>query len=419
MHGAFLSNTRSLGPMTGNTKLLAAVFEYQGNIDMRETSELQASTPLNAVLTPPLSLEVTFSTNVQRQKQESILTRLLNLFKSVRPGADLTTFQLPPQFNMPKSQLQVYGESVYCYSQDLLSNCVEGKTPTERFKAVVAWSISTTRPPIFAKAPYNPILGETHHVSCGNLNVFLEQVSHHPPATALYATNEAQKLELNWWQQPVPWFYGRSVEVTVQGKRELKLREFDETYEMNCPKLCIRFFPSPSAEWVGDVLIHCKQSGLKANISYKGKSLFGLKGSSTRITGKISSVQDLYELEGNWDQAITLKEIGSGKTNILYDANTVIQNLTSPIVQNSEGLAPTESAVVWSEVSESILKRDWNRAREAKRDVEEKQRSLQIKRFIAGRTWSPNHFVRREDGGEGWDYLHRPQPLSTAPIVVP
>jgi hypothetical protein len=84
--------------------------------------------------------------------------------------------QLPPQFNMPKSQLQVYGDSVVCSARDLLSKCVEGINPLERFKAVVAWSISTTRPVIFSKVPYNPILGETHHVSCGNLNVLLEQV---------------------------------------------------------------------------------------------------------------------------------------------------------------------------------------------------------------------------------------------------
>lgn len=40
----------------------------------------------------------------------------------------------------------------------------------------MAWSISTLRPMTFGVAPYNPILGETHHVSSGTLNVLLEQV---------------------------------------------------------------------------------------------------------------------------------------------------------------------------------------------------------------------------------------------------
>jgi oxysterol-binding protein-related protein 8 len=86
--------------------------------------------------------------------------------------------QLPPTFNMPKSQLQWYGECVYSTATgvDLLNNINNGKTALDRLISVVAWSISTTRPQKFGFAPYNPILGETHHVSKGNLNVLLEQV---------------------------------------------------------------------------------------------------------------------------------------------------------------------------------------------------------------------------------------------------
>ena len=77
---------------------------------------------------------------------------------------------------MPKSQLQCYGESVYSTASDLLSKCNSAENPVDRFINVVAWSISTTRPAIFGVVPYNPILGETHHVSKGSLNVLLEQV---------------------------------------------------------------------------------------------------------------------------------------------------------------------------------------------------------------------------------------------------
>lgn len=77
---------------------------------------------------------------------------------------------------MPKSQLQCYGETVYCVGNDMLSRCSKAESSLERFASVVAWSISTTRPLIFGVAPFNPILGETHHVSKGTLNVLLEQV---------------------------------------------------------------------------------------------------------------------------------------------------------------------------------------------------------------------------------------------------
>ena len=143
-------------------------------------------------------------------------------------------------FNFPKSQLQCYGESVYCTSSNLLSKCNSEQSPLGRFTSVVAWSISTTRPTSFAVAPYTPTLGETHHVSKGNLNVLLEQVliasqfvlkiwtlssvnvidinniitflclqvSVNPPVSALHATDEKENIEMLWWQLPVPKFRG-------------------------------------------------------------------------------------------------------------------------------------------------------------------------------------------------------------------
>ncbi|RZS23780.1 hypothetical protein BHM03_00056813, partial [Ensete ventricosum] len=131
---------------------------------------------------------------------------------------------LPPLFNMPKSQLQCYGEAVYCIGEDYLNKCAKGKSSLERFASVVAWSISTTRPALFGQAPFNPILGETHHVSRGSLNVLLEQVmtltlhalfssfvSHHPPVSALHATDAKDNVELIWCHKPVPRFHGMSL----------------------------------------------------------------------------------------------------------------------------------------------------------------------------------------------------------------
>jgi hypothetical protein len=110
------------------------------------------------------------------RSKTGIHVSLFDLFKGFCPGSDLTKFQLPPQFNLPKSQLQAYGESVYCCDQDLLGMCAAAASPLDRFLAVIRWHISTTRPAPFGRAPYNPILGETHHVSAGDLNVLCEQV---------------------------------------------------------------------------------------------------------------------------------------------------------------------------------------------------------------------------------------------------
>lgn len=119
-------------------------------------------------------------------------------------------------------------------------------------------------------------------------------------------------------------------------------------------------------------------------------------------------------ISGGCDRIITVKEMITGKTSILYDAKAVISNMKVPVVQNAEGVASTESALVWSEVSESIMKGDWNKAREAKRCVEEKHRKEE------GR-WQAKHFTissSHQDSGE-WVYLHRPQCVPPAPIILP
>jgi len=44
------------------------------------------------------------------------------------------------------------------------------------------------------------------------------QVSHHPPVTALHATDEKENIEITWSQQPVPKFYGIYLELFLDYK---------------------------------------------------------------------------------------------------------------------------------------------------------------------------------------------------------
>ncbi|XP_058113564.1 oxysterol-binding protein-related protein 4B-like [Magnolia sinica] len=368
-------------------------------------------------LTPPLALEGGLAVD---HKVPSSLERVINLLKNVRPGSDLTRLQLPPIFNLPKSQLQLYGECVYCIGEDMLSRCANGKNALERFTSVVAWNISTTRPAIFGFAPFNPVLGETHHVSRGSLNVLLEQVSHHPPVTALHATDENANVELIWSQNPVPKFYGTSVDVVVHGKKQLNLLNFGENYEMNTPRLLIRFFPVPGVDWVGNVRIRCKESGLEADLCYKGHSFLGFRSSSRSVKGRIfdsSSSVTIYDIDGHWDRIITMKDVQSGKLTVLYDAKGAISILKTPKLQDQKGLLSSESTLVWSEVSQAVVKKEWEKAREAKRAIEENERKLDRERKAEGDSWVPKHFkvAHTEDG---WECNPKQKSVPSAPIIV-
>ncbi|XP_048132960.1 oxysterol-binding protein-related protein 4C-like isoform X2 [Rhodamnia argentea] len=327
---------------------------------------------------------------------------------------------LPPLFNIPKSQLQCFGESVYSTREDVLRRCCRAESPLERLTSVVAWSISAMRPLIFGVAPYNPILGETHHVSRGNLNVLLEQVSHHPPVSALHATDDREELEVIWCQHPVPRFYGTSVETEVHGKRQLKLLALGETYVMNAPKLLIRFLPVPGVDWVGNVRITCQETGLGAELCYRAPSLIGRNRRS--IKGKIidlSSLKTLYEVDGHWDSTVTAKDVRNGEQKVIYNAAETISGLKTPQVKDSGGVLWSESAVVWSEVSRGILSKDWDKARETKKSIEEEQRELKRERDSRGETWIPKHFTVSCNKENGWDCTPIQKSVPSAPIHVP
>ncbi|KAL2338675.1 hypothetical protein Fmac_013121 [Flemingia macrophylla] len=371
------------------------------------------------VLSKPLAFEGQSDSDAN-DEGANILQRILSLFKNIRQESDLSCFKLPPAFNMPKSQLQCYAESVYCTTSNLLSRINSGKTALDRFISVVAWSISTVRPLRFGVAPYNPTLGETHHVSKGNLNVLLEQISHHPPVSALHATDDKENIEMTWCQFPVSKFYGTSIETKVHGKRQLKLHNHGETYEMNSPNLVIKILPVPGTDWAGNVSIKCLETGLLAELSYISQSFFGFRAGQRLVKGKIFdslSMKTLYKIEGHWDSTVTVKNTTSTETRVIYDAKQVTFGLQIPIVKNPEGVWPTETALVWGELSQAIMSKDWEKAREAKKIVEERQRVLQRERESKGENWIPKHFIV-SSGKEGWDCSPIQKLVPNAPIIT-
>ncbi|KAL7133758.1 hypothetical protein ABFS83_12G161400 [Erythranthe nasuta] len=393
--------------------------------NMLQVREVGSDTKL-AVLTAPFSLENEESDS--KYRAPNLIQRILSLLSSVRPGSDLTRLQLPPQFNIPKSQLQCYGESLYSTNSDMLTKCSNEETPLGRFVSVVAWSISTLRPLPFGLAPYNPLLGETHHVSRGTLNVLLEQVSHHPPVTALQATDDRNNIEMIWCQSPLPRFHGTYIETEVHGERRLNILDKRETYTMNSPKLVIRFFPLPGVDWLGNVKIRCEETGIEAELCYRGNSFLPRPSVHRSVKGKIfmsSTSKTVYEVSGHWDRTVIVKDVSTRKTTTIYDAKEALHRLKTPIVKDPKAVLESESSVVWGEVSEAILEKSWGKAKEIKTCIEEKQREAARERKSRQKQdeeeeedYIPKYFTVSHSKENGWSCLPNNKLVPTAPIVV-
>lgn len=79
---------------------------------------------------------------------------------------------------------------------------------------------------------------------------------------------------------------------------------------------------------------------------------------------------------------------------------------------------PTESAFIWGELSKGILSKDWEKAREVKNGVEEKQRELLKERESKGETWIPKHFTLSQTKEGDWDCLPIQKWVPPSPIVT-
>lgn len=81
---------------------------------------------------------------------------------------------------------------------------------------------------------------------------------------------------------------------------------------------------------------------------------------------------------------------------------------------------PTESALIWSELTQAIMRKDWEKATEAKQDVEERQRKMLIERDRAGDRWIPKNFIVSYSKEGGWECNCSPTNkwVPTAPIIA-
>lgn len=84
-----------------------------------------------------------------------------------------------------------------------------------------------------------------------------------------------------------------------------------------------------------------------------------------------------------------------------------------------QGVSASESAVVWAEVSDAIMKKDWETARQAKRRVEDTARRLAKERNEKGEVWTPKHFSLSQNKDGDWECWPLEETVPPAPIVVP
>ncbi|XP_037071659.1 oxysterol-binding protein-related protein 11-like [Pollicipes pollicipes] len=231
---------------------------------------------------------------------------------TLKLGADLTQVRLPAALLDPRSLLELYSE---LWSRpDSFVRIAQADSAAERMCRVLEWYVTSLCAGCpRASKPYNPVLGEVFTCSWPldggrtRLRFLAEQVSHHPPVSAICVSCAEPELSL---QATVGCRaqYVNSATVTLTGEAALHLVHRAETYTFNYPAVALRSLLNE--RWVelgGQVKIACQQTGYSASVTFHTKPLSD-EGERHRVTAEVRS-QDgrlVSRLQGNWRGQVQL-----------------------------------------------------------------------------------------------------------------
>jgi hypothetical protein len=220
-------------------------------------------------------------------------------------GKDLSRITLPAYYNEPLTVLQRSAEELEHIS--LVRKAAAAATPSERMTWVAAFAMSAYHTTVNRPGkPFNPMLGETYELdrTADPLGVrFLaEQVSHHPPVTALHCVGRGFIFHAD--SQIRSKFWGNSLEVFPTGTLHLHLPERVEHYTWSKVTTCIHaLFGSRWVDHYGDMTITNHATGDVGHLKFIKKGWlsgqFEVSGSVSDARGKTFCI-----LWGHWNDAL-------------------------------------------------------------------------------------------------------------------
>jgi len=229
------------------------------------------------------------------ERRISVVGVVKSFISQLRIGQDLTRVSLPAVYLRPYSILEEAVTRNFMHI-DLLFNVSKKETPLERTMGVLAFLLSLTKAENFNHKPINPVLGETNFAylrfgegedesKVPSTTYYLaEQVSHHPPISAIRIDNPEHKIAMMGHYTFQVKFHGNSVSVANTGSVNIYIG--DEVYVLKkaMPDILIRnvfeILGKHQVVWTGELTLEAS-SGVHVEFE------FIVEGSLNIMRGKI------------------------------------------------------------------------------------------------------------------------------------
>jgi len=340
---------------------------------------------------------------------------LMSMMGELKIGMDLTKVPIPCDFLEPRSLLEKLTDFLsHC---QILCSAPDHEDPLDRMLEVVrtymsGWHVK----PKGVKKPFNPILGEVfrcnYELADGSvMTFFAEQVSHHPPISALYVENVQKGISIEGWYYPRSKFLGNSVASMTEGYITINFKNRGESYVCTWPNVYARgiIFGRLIMEMGGKTSITCKKTGLTTEMEFKTKPFFGGEYNvvSARIKKKGTTV---YQVRGKWNDKIFIrpkKLVGKKDDKLFFDART--HPIVPKHVPDYDSLEEFESRKLWINLTHAIQRNDVKAATEEKSKVEHAQREKKKERDNDKEVYEPRFFKRGPE--DFWTFMGHEDPM--------
>lgn len=336
---------------------------------------------------------------------------------------DLANISAPPFFLAPYSVVEVG----CCWAQRpaVFSAPAFEEDPAKRAYLVLRHVLSALRtklyvagsPDISIKKPLNAFLGEvflaswTDEQAKSTVNLVSEQVSHHPPITAMHLSDEANGVRADGYARVEMSFSG-TVDIRQVGHAIFHIDRFDEDHLIPLTDVKVRGFlggklyPEVTSTYTIE-----SSSGYTSEIRFSGASWFGGKRNAfeaTTFRRDDPRQTPIYETSGVWSEGWTARDARTGEVLETFTLDAPA-NAPSPMdIPPLEDQDPWESRRAWQAVRDALEAADYKAAVARKHELEQAQRAMRAReRDEKGRDehdWRPLFF--RNFDGRKHDVFH-------------
>jgi len=333
---------------------------------------------------------------------------------------DLSNVTGPPSLLAPSSVVEVghaWAQRPAVFAAPALES-----DPEKRSLLVLRWFLTSLRnqlyvngaPGVSIKKPLNAFLGELFFASWtdeeqkATTHLVAEQVSHHPPITAMHITDREHGIRADGYARVEMTFNG-AVNILQVGHAMVHIDRYDEDHLVPLPDVKVRGFLGgcmyPEITGTYNII---SSSGFLTEIYFSGEGM--IRGKRNSFQARIYRREDtkrrepLYEVSGIWSERWTAKDVRTGEVLEVYEVeapeNTPMPIDIAPLEEQDEW----ESRRAWSGVLAGMEQGDMRLVLAEKTRIEQAQRQLRAREAADGRKWEPLLFRSKE--GEDHTAFH-------------